>query len=103
MEEAPEKLIKEKLLDEIGYSEIKSMLNHIVVWETMTFDEDIITTWIFEDYSKPRAVNMTKFEENAKVQGRLEWLLKRAEQEEGFHRNMEFVDGMIKALREIYH
>ena len=91
------------LVEETSYHEIRRIFAHIHYWEYVTYDDDWISSWIFDDVSDPYHVKYMKtFDEYSEKKGRLEWLLKKANQQEGFHKNLEFIEGMIKALREVF-
>ena len=66
-------------------------------------DENPITTWVRNDPIDPYYnLGIKKFQELTKEKGSFAWLLSLASQMEDFHRNFEFAQGIIKALREIF-
>lgn len=97
--------IAEEITKELSFQQIHDLLTDIE-WSLREEPFEEILAFIdptdmylagFDDRSLA-----AKFEEKATKKGSLHWLVKLASEKEGFHKNYIFLDGIKKAVKEVF-
>lgn len=95
--------IAEEIMENVSYDDIRKLMESVHYWETVGYPDDFIGCWIVNDFEDPYYKEyMEMFEEYSQKKGNFAWLLKLSSNKEEFHRNMIFIDGLLKGLNDLF-
>jgi len=95
--------IAEELVEIVSYEEIRQLMVSIHYWEHVGYPDDFIGCWIVDNFESEYYKDyMEMFEDYSKKKGNFAWLLKLSSNKEDFHKNMIFIDGLLKGLHDLF-